>query len=90
MFATSPDLRQFRECVALACLGSLALLLSACGSGLEVGIPVADSARAKPDDGDSWWAEDGDGNAQAVRVLNFYDKSELLRDLTSSLKCTIR
>jgi len=38
-------------------------------------------ARAKSDDGDSWWAEDTDGNAQPVRVLNFYEKSEALRDL---------
>ena len=41
-------------------------------------------AKATPDDGDSWWAEDGEGNAQAVRVLNFYDKSEALRDLVHS------
>ncbi len=38
-------------------------------------------ARAKSDDGDSWWAEDKDGRAQAVRVLEFYDKSTALRDL---------
>ncbi len=38
-------------------------------------------ARAKPDDGDSWWAEDAAGRAQAVRVLEFYDKSDALRDL---------
>ena len=41
-------------------------------------------ARAKPDDGDSWWAEDTDGNAQAVRVLNFFEKSERLRALVGS------
>jgi hypothetical protein len=41
-------------------------------------------ARAAPDDGDSWWAEDADGQAQAVRVLEFYDKSETLRDLVES------
>lgn len=41
-------------------------------------------ARATPDDGDSWWAEDGDGNAQAVRVLNFLEKSESLRKLVES------
>jgi len=40
--------------------------------------------RASPDDGDSWWAEDADGNAQAVRVLEFYDKSEALRGLVNS------
>jgi hypothetical protein len=38
-------------------------------------------AKATPDDGDSWWAEDTDGNAQAVRVLNFYDKSTALQSL---------
>ncbi|MEZ5166499.1 MAG: phytanoyl-CoA dioxygenase family protein [Acidimicrobiales bacterium] len=38
-------------------------------------------ARATPDDGESWWAEDADGVAQAVRVLFFYDKSSALREL---------
>ena len=38
-------------------------------------------ARATPDDGDSWWAEDAEGNARAVRVLEFYAKSESLRGL---------
>jgi hypothetical protein len=37
-------------------------------------------ARATPDDGDSWWALDEHGVNQAVRVLNFYDKSAALRD----------
>lgn len=37
--------------------------------------------RARPDDGDSWWGEDAEGRPQAVRVLEFYDKSEALRDL---------
>jgi hypothetical protein len=41
-------------------------------------------ARATPDDGDSWWGEDAAGNAQAVRVLEFYDKSEALRELVLS------
>ena len=41
-------------------------------------------ARATPDDGDSWWAEDRDGKRQAVRVLNFYEKSEALRPLVHS------
>lgn len=41
-------------------------------------------ARAAPDDGDSWWAEDADGRSQAVRVLEFYDKSEALRELVHS------
>ncbi len=39
---------------------------------------------ARPDDGDSWWAEDALGNAQAVRVLEFYEKSEALRELVHS------
>ena len=38
-------------------------------------------ARAKPDDGDSWWAETADGQPLAVRVLEFYAKSEALRKL---------
>lgn len=37
--------------------------------------------KATPDDGDSWWATDEDGVDQAVRVLFFYDKSALLREL---------
>jgi hypothetical protein len=41
-------------------------------------------ARAKPDDGDSWWAEDKEGKAQAVRVLDFYAKSEPLQGLVGS------
>ena len=41
-------------------------------------------ARATQDDGDSWWAEDADGNAQAVRVLNFFEKSEALQAVTLS------
>ena len=41
-------------------------------------------AKATPDDGDSWWAEDAEGRAQAVRVLEFYDKSESLRELVHS------
>ena len=40
-------------------------------------------ARARPDDGDSWWAEDAAGHEQAVRVLNFYEKSAALRDLVA-------
>lgn len=38
-------------------------------------------ARATPDDGESWWAEDGDGVSQAVRVLFFLEKSEALQRL---------
>lgn len=38
-------------------------------------------ARATPDDGESWWAEDADGVSQAVRVLFFYEKSEALRTI---------
>lgn len=38
-------------------------------------------ARARPDDGDSWWAETSDGGSQAVRVLNFLEKSAALAEL---------
>ncbi len=38
-------------------------------------------ARAEPDDGESWWATDGSGVQQAVRVLFFHDKSAALRAL---------
>ena len=41
-------------------------------------------ARATPDDGESWWAEDRDGKALAVRVLNFYEKCEALQPLVKS------
>ena len=48
----------------------------------EVGQDIDDFiARAQPDDGDSWWAENAAGDAQAVRVLNFFEKSEVLRKL---------
>lgn len=39
--------------------------------------------RATPDDGESWWAEDEAGNAQAVRVLFFHEKSAALRELVA-------
>lgn len=38
-------------------------------------------ARATPDDGESWWATGDDGVEQAVRVLFFHEKSEVLRRL---------
>ncbi len=38
-------------------------------------------SRATPDDGDSWWATDHQGHHQAVRVLQFLDKSDTVRDL---------
>jgi hypothetical protein len=38
-------------------------------------------SRARPDDGESWWATDAEGAEQAVRVLFFYDKSAVLRRL---------
>ncbi len=38
-------------------------------------------ARARPDDGESWWATDEHGVDQAVRVLFFYEKSAALREL---------
>lgn len=41
-------------------------------------------AKAKPDDGESWWATDEDGVDQAVRVLFFYEKSDALRELVES------
>ena len=51
----------------------------------EVGRDIDDYiARARPDDGDSWWAENAEGRAQAVRVLNFFEKSESLRELVES------
>jgi len=37
--------------------------------------------RARPDDGESWWATDEHGTQQAVRVLFFSEKSEVLRGL---------
>ena len=40
-------------------------------------------AKATPDDGESWWAEDKDGLNQAVRVLFFWDKSAALRELVA-------
>jgi Phytanoyl-CoA dioxygenase (PhyH) len=36
-------------------------------------------ARATPDDGESWWAQDEEGHDQAVRVLFFHEKSAALR-----------
>jgi len=41
----------------------------------------ASLARAQPDDGASWWAEDGTGRAHPVRVLWFHERSEALRRL---------
>lgn len=38
-------------------------------------------SRARPDDGQSWWATDDQGRQQAVRVLNFQDKSTVLPSL---------
>jgi Phytanoyl-CoA dioxygenase (PhyH) len=39
--------------------------------------------RARPDDGESWWATDTRGSELPVRVLFFYDKSALLRELVA-------
>jgi hypothetical protein len=36
--------------------------------------------RATPDDGESWWAENENGESQAVRVLFFHEKSAALRE----------
>ncbi|MGO8869893.1 MAG: phytanoyl-CoA dioxygenase family protein [Acidimicrobiales bacterium] len=41
-------------------------------------------SRATPDDGESWWAENKDGEAQAVRVLFFHEKSAALREAVTS------
>jgi hypothetical protein len=38
-------------------------------------------AKAKPDDGASWWAGDSAGKKEAVRVLWFHEKSQVLREL---------
>lgn len=38
-------------------------------------------ARAKPDDGASWWAGDSGGVQHPVRVLWFHEQSEALREL---------
>ncbi len=38
-------------------------------------------ARAKPDDGASWWAGDSAGVQQPVRILWFHEQSETLRKL---------
>jgi Phytanoyl-CoA dioxygenase (PhyH) len=38
-------------------------------------------SRARPDDGESWWATDDNGLEQAVRVLFFNEKSPVLRVL---------
>ena len=40
-------------------------------------------ARAQPDDGESWWATDEAGVDRPVRVLFFYEKSEVLRRLVA-------
>ena len=40
--------------------------------------------RATPDDGDSWWATKADGDDVPVRVLNFLEKSEALREVVAS------
>ncbi len=43
-------------------------------------------ARATPDDGESWWAQDDRGVEQAVRVLFFSEKSAALRDLVNDAR----
>lgn len=48
----------------------------------EVGADLdAALARAKPDDGASWWAGDAHGRDHAVRVLWFHEQSDALRTL---------
>ncbi len=44
--------------------------------------------RATPDDRQSWWATDESGRSQAVRVLFFHEKSELLGSLLSDPRFT--
>ena len=51
------------------------------GEMAEIGDDIDEwIAKAQPDDGESWWAQDDRGEAQAVRVLFFYEKSAALRD----------
>jgi Phytanoyl-CoA dioxygenase (PhyH) len=50
--------------------------MKALGADVDEGI-----SRARPDDGESWWATDDQGENHAVRVLFFYDKSQTLRSL---------
>ena len=40
-------------------------------------------AKARPDDGESWWAENDRGESEAVRVLFFYEKSAALQELVN-------
>ncbi|MGH9092120.1 MAG: phytanoyl-CoA dioxygenase family protein [Acidimicrobiales bacterium] len=52
------------------------------GEMAELGADLDEwTARAEPDDGESWWATDAGGVQQAVRVLFFLDKSATLRAL---------
>jgi hypothetical protein len=50
--------------------------MAAVSTDLEAAI-----ARAKPDDGASWWAADSGGKEQAVRVLWFNEQSDALQKL---------
>ena len=50
--------------------------MAAVSTDLEAAI-----ARAKPDDGASWWAGNSDGKEQAVRVLWFHEQSDTLQKL---------
>ncbi len=49
-------------------------LMGAIGADIDEWI-----GRATPDDGESWWAESEGGEAQAVRILFFHEKSSALR-----------
>lgn len=54
------------------------------GEMAAVGLDIDEwIARARPDDGESWWATDEHGVDQAVRVLFFLEKSDVLRDLVA-------
>lgn len=59
------------------------------GEMAQLAADIDDSvARAKPDDGESWWATDERGADQAVRVLFFDEKSLLLRSLLADGRTT--
>ncbi|MEE3325737.1 MAG: phytanoyl-CoA dioxygenase family protein, partial [Myxococcota bacterium] len=50
--------------------------MAAVGADLDLAI-----SQAEPEDGASWWASDSSGRSQAVRVLFFHERSEVLREL---------
>jgi hypothetical protein len=44
--------------------------------------------KAKPDDGESWWAGDSNGVQMPVRILNFHERSATLRELIQDDRLT--